>query len=86
MIEIGLFVRSKKGRDKDNIYIVKSINKKNVELVDGNTKTLKKPKIKNIKHIESLNVVCEKLATKFNNNINIYDAEVYSAIRKFKNQ
>ena len=86
MIKVGLFVKSKQGRDKNNVYIVKSIENKKVCLVDGNFKTIKKPKVKNIKHIESLNEVCEKLAKKFNENTNVYDAEVYSAIRKFKNQ
>ena len=86
MIEVGLYVKSKQGRDKNNIYIVKSVEDKKVSLVDGNFKTLEKPKIKNIKHVESLNEICEKLAKKFKENTNVYDAEVYSAIRKFKNQ
>ena len=86
MIEVGLFVKSKQGRDNGNVYIVKSIQNKNVCLVDGNFKTIEKPKVKNIKHIESLGEVCEKLAKKFKENINVYNAEVYSAIKKFKNQ
>ena len=86
MIEVGLFVKSKQGRDNGNVYIVKSVQNKKVCLVDGNFKTIEKPKVKNIKHIESLDEICEKLAKKFNENINVYNAEVYSAIKKFKNQ
>ena len=86
MIEVGLFVKSKQGRDNGNVYIVKSVQNKKVCLVDGNFKTIEKPKVKNIKHIESLGEVCEKLAKKFKENINVYNAEVYSAIKKFKNQ
>ncbi len=85
-LKIGSFVRSKQGRDKDNIYIVKRIFDKKLELVDGNGKILSKPKIKNIKHIEALDGSADKIAEKFKENKNVFDAEVYSAIRKFKNQ
>ena len=84
MINIGSFVRSKQGRDKDNIYIVKGILLKSVILVDGNGKILDKPKTKNIKHIEDMNEVAEKIAEKFKTNQKVFDAEVYSAINKFK--
>jgi hypothetical protein len=84
MIEIGSFVRSNQGRDKDNIYIVKEILVGCVQLVDGNGKTLDKPKTKNIKHIDDMNEVCEKIATKLKLNQKVFDAEIYSAIKKFK--
>ena len=84
MIKIGSFVRSNKGRDKDNIYIVKGIFERNIQLVDGNGKTIDKPKTKNIKHVVDLNEVCEKIANKFKDNQKVFDAEVYSAIKKFK--
>lgn len=83
-MEIGMFVKSNHGRDKGNVYIVQKIDKKYVLLVDGNNKTVDKPKKKNIKHIDKLNVVSEKLAEKFKQNKNVFDAEVYSAIKKFK--
>lgn len=84
MIKIGSFVMSNQGRDKNNIYIVKNILLKNVQLVDGNGKTLDNPKTKNIKHIVDLNEICEKIAIKFNTNKKVFDAEIYSAIKKFK--
>lgn len=84
MINIGSFVRSNQGRDKDNIYLVKEILIGSVQLVDGNGKTLDKPKTKNIKHIDDLNEVCEKIASKFKTHQKVFDAEVYSAIKKFK--
>ena len=85
MIQIGSFVKSKQGRDKDNIYIVKRVFDDRAELVDGNGKTLEKPKIKNKKHLIDLNKICEKIAIKFKANTKVFDAEVYSAIKKFKN-
>lgn len=85
-IKIGSFVKSNQGRDRDNIYIVKRIFDKRLELVDGNEKKLSKPKIKNIKHIDVLDGCAEKIAQKFVENKIVHDAEVYSAIRKFENQ
>ena len=84
MIEIGSFVRSNQGRDFGNIYIVKNVLLGSVQVVDGNGKTLDKPKTKNVKHLDDLNVVSEKIANKFKTNQKVFDAEVYSAIRKFK--
>ena len=84
MIQIGSFVKSNQGRDKDNIYIVQEISAKNVKLVDGNGKTLNNPKTKNIKHVDDMNEVCEKISSKFKTNQKVFDAEIYSAIRKFK--
>ena len=84
MIKIGSFVMSNQGRDKNNIYIVKNILLKNVQLVDGNGKTLNNPKTKNIKHVVDLHEICEKIAFKFKTNKKVFDAEIYSAIKKFK--
>lgn len=86
IVKIGSFVRSKKGRDKENIYIVKRIFDKKLELVDGNGKTLEKPKIKNIKHIEVLEGEADKIAIKLDQNAKVFDEEVYSVIKKYKNQ
>lgn len=83
-LKIGSFVKSTMGRDKDNIYIVFEIFEKSVALVDGNGKTLDKPKIKNTKHIEVLEGSADKIAEKFINHTKVFDAEVYSAIKKFK--
>ena len=86
IVKIGSFVRSKKGRDKENIYIVKRIFDKKLELVDGNGNTLEKPKIKNIKHIEVLEGEADKIAIKLDQNAKVFDEEVYSVIKKYKNQ
>ena len=85
-LKIGSFVMSKQGRDKNNIYIVKEIFDKTVTLVDGNGKTLEKPKTKNKKHIEVLNECADKIAEKFVQNSKVFDAEVYSVIKKFKSR
>ena len=85
-IKIGSFVKSKQGRDKDNVYIVKDILNGNVVLVDGFGKKLNNPKTKNLKHVEYYGLDNEILAKKFNSNVKVFDEEVYSAIKKIKNQ
>ncbi|WP_353893453.1 KOW domain-containing RNA-binding protein [Proteinivorax hydrogeniformans] len=50
-IQIGQLVRSNKGRDLGKLYIAMAIEGDRVLLVDGNKRTTKKPKAKNIKHI-----------------------------------
>ena len=84
-IKIGSFVKSKQGRDKDNIYIVKEIFKDRVILVDGYGKKIDNPKTKNLKHIESIGIDSENIAEKFLANKKVFDEEVFSAIKKIKN-
>ena len=84
-IKIGSFVKSKQGRDKDNIYIVKEIFKDRVVLVDGYGKKFDNPKTKNLKHIESIGLDSESIAEKFLANKKVFDEEVFSAIKKIKN-
>lgn len=83
-LKLGSFVKSVKGRDENNIYIVKEISKDRVVLVDGAGKMLAKPKTKNIKHIEVLGFEPSKIGEKFATGQKVFDAEVYSAIRKIK--
>lgn len=85
-LKIGSYVKSIKGRDKGNVYIVKKIFEKKVELVDGCGKTNDKPKQKNVKHIEVLGNCSNKIGTKFTNGNKVFDEEIYSAIKKIKNK
>ncbi|QNO14768.1 RNA-binding protein [Alkalicella caledoniensis] len=50
-VQIGNLVRSKKGRDKDKLYVILELQGDRVTLVDGKFRTIKKPKQKNVKHI-----------------------------------
>lgn len=53
-IEIGNLVCSKAGHDKGTVYIVVSVDKDFLYLIDGKYKTLSKPKKKRSKHVERL--------------------------------
>ena len=83
--KIGELVESLNGRDKSTIYMVSDItNNGDIVLVNGKNKTFTNPKIKNKKHIKSLNFIVSHLQDKLKLNKNIFDAEVYSSIKKYK--
>ena len=64
-IEIGQFVRSKAGRDKDKIFIViDKIDENYLLLVDGDLRKIESPKKKKEKHIAKINLVSEDIRAK----------------------
>ena len=56
MFKRGNVVRSIKGRDKDKLSVVLSFNDNKVYISDGKEHKLTKPKLKNPKHLEYLNL------------------------------
>ena len=56
MFKRGNVVRSIKGRDKDKLSVVLSFNDNKVYISDGKEHKLTKPKLKNPKHLENLNI------------------------------
>ena len=85
MFELGFLVKSKVGRDKGRIYVI--INRSNdsyVRLIDGDKRKFYNPKLKNIKHLEPLNHRLDKIALKLDENKKIFDSEIYSAIKGYK--
>lgn len=57
---IGQLVKSKCGRDKDRIFIIKDIIKDYVLLVDGDLRKIEKPKLKKNKHISKINMIIKQ--------------------------
>ena len=83
---IGGICQSTQGRDKDRYYIVKVINDDGtVGVVDGNFKKLAEPKKKNLKHIRLLPEKAEAIAAKFADGRQVFDTEVYSALKIYNN-
>lgn len=56
MFERGNIVRSIKGRDKGRLLVILSVENDKLLLADGKERKLTKPKSKNPKHIEELNL------------------------------
>ena len=58
----GMLARSKAGRDKDCIYVIRSVNDEYVYLADGDARPVCRPKRKNRKHIQPITCVrCESI-------------------------
>lgn len=81
---IGGICQSTQGRDKDRYYIIKIIYPDGtVGVVDGNFKKLASPKKKNLKHIRLLPEKAESIAEKFSDGRQVFDSEVYSALKTY---
>lgn len=82
-IEIGSVVLSRAGRDKGSFFVVVEIVDDNfVRIVDGDTRRLETPKLKKLKHIKNTGEILLNIAEKLKNSTRIYDAEIFSALRK----
>ena len=57
MYEAGMLARSKAGHDKAKMYIIKEVDDTYVYLVDGQIRTLDRPKKKKKKHVQ---IILEK--------------------------
>lgn len=83
-IKIGAIVLSKSGRDKGRYFIIcKIISEEYVLLVDGHVRKLSKPKLKKIKHISVTENAADNIAIKFENNKQVFDSEIFSALKTY---
>ena len=83
---VGGICKSTQGRDKDRYYLIKVIYPDGtVGVVDGNFKKLAAPKRKNIKHLYLLPERAEAIATKLEEGKQVFDSEVYSALKNYNN-
>lgn len=81
---VGEIVQSMQGRDKENLYLIYRITCDKIYLVNGDNKLITSPKVKNPNHIVSKNMIVESLRDKILQGKTIFDAEVYSILKKFK--
>ena len=83
---IGGICQSRQGRDSGRYYLIKSVNADDtVMLVDGNFKKLAAPKKKNVKHLKLLPDRAESIAEKLSDGRQVFDTEVYSALKTYNN-
>ena len=81
---IGGICQSTQGRDKDRYYLIKTVYEDGtVGVVDGNFKKLASPKRKNLKHVRLLPEKAESIAAKFEDGRQVFDTEVYSALKNY---
>ena len=83
---VGGICQSTQGRDKDRYYLIKTVYPDGaVGLVDGNFKKLAEPKRKNLKNIRLLPEKAEAIAAKLADGRQVFDSEVYSALKTYNN-
>ena len=83
-ITVGSIVYSLAGRDEGRYYMVLEIlDASHVTIVDGDVRKLERPKKKKIKHLKNTGEVLENIAGKVFTSAKIYDAEIFSALRKY---
>ncbi len=81
-MELGQIVYSKAGRDSGKYFaVVELVGEDRVRIADGDARRIKKAKLKNVKHLQSDGDVLAKIAEKLKNGTQIFDAELYSALR-----
>ena len=80
---IGKFATSKAGHDKTKLYIIINEDLEYVYLVDGDLKTLDKPKKKSKKHIQIINKVDEAIQNKLETKAIIYNEDIKRAIKLY---
>ncbi len=57
IVEKGMLAKSKAGHDKGHLYVIYDVDETYVYLVDGQIRTIDKPKKKKRKHVQ---IICEK--------------------------
>ena len=81
---VGGIAQSKQGRDKGRYYLIVGIEQGGlIAVTDGNFKKLATPKKKNIKHLRLLPDKAEAIALKIIEGKQVFDTEVYSALKNY---
>lgn len=81
-MELGQVVYSIAGRDsKRHFVVVEIVSDTEVKIADGDLRRIRSAKLKKTKHLHSTGDVLEKIANKLKSEAQIFDAELYSALR-----
>ncbi len=81
--EIGMLVRSKSGHDQGTVYVIMDMQGEYLYLVDGRIRTLSKPKKKNSKHVQRIDVIIDEIVTMKMNNT-LIDEKIKRAIKLYE--
>lgn len=80
----GMLAISKAGHDKDCWYVVLKMDGENAFLVNGENRSMDRPKKKKLKHLQGINKVPENLQEKLVKGISWTDVEIKRAIKLAK--
>jgi ribosomal protein L14E/L6E/L27E len=86
-VQLGEIVVSNQGRDKGTYYIIIALLTDNYcILVNGDNKRFANPKRKIKKHLDKTGKIVHNIKAKLENNTKVFDSEIYSAIKKYKDE
>ncbi|MCQ2409757.1 MAG: KOW domain-containing RNA-binding protein [Clostridia bacterium] len=86
-MELGQVVLSMAGRDSGRYYaVVEVIDENTVKIADGSQRHIGNAKIKNAKHLKANGDILEKIAEKLRANTQVFDAELFSALRPYNEE
>lgn len=84
---MGYFASSKAGHDREKIYLIIREDEKNVYLADGQSKSCRKPKKKNRKHIQVIKGnLCCSITQKLRSGEMLDDMQVLQEVRNVKSR
>lgn len=78
--QIGQLARSKKGRDKDHLYVIVGMDSRFLYGADGSKWTVARPKKKNRSHLQLIQVKTDGSHEKLD------DVDIVKAISAFENR
>lgn len=81
-VSIGQVVKSIAGRDKGRLYMVVGVEGRMLLLVDGFSRKLRRPKRKNILHVQLTNVVNLDIKNRLQRGGLVRDEEIHNFIKK----
>lgn len=80
-IQVGQFVKSKAGRDRGKYFLIYDIlNAAFVRVVDGNSRKVKNPKKKNVRHLQVITAPAGEIAARIARGDRVTDEDVARAI------
>ncbi len=81
---VGQVVYSKCGRDKRKPFIISKVDENYLYLIDGDLRTVEKPKKKKDKHVQITHHVIDEIACKLINNVLVKNSDFKKALEGFK--
>lgn len=82
-LEVGQFVKSRAGRDKERVFIVvEIIDEHYVHVADGDLRKLEKPKKKKVKHLNKLDLISAEVKDKVLSDMKLNNALLRKEVEK----
>ncbi len=82
--ELGQIVRSKAGRDKDELFIVIELCDEYLNLVNGQSRRFESHKKKKKKHVQITHMIAKDIATKIKHGDRITNADIRNSLKDFR--